>query len=158
MKRRTIAALTVPVAAALTGCTPAQIDAWLAWHAHDPAAAVEFAHRPDVQADMATGEHLAIEDNVADIPAVGWTLDWDAVAWCESGAKWSHGPVRNSAGTFSGGLMIGHEYWDGYGGYSAPYHAPKDVQIAWAEDLIDGSYAAADRAWQCVGGPARGGA
>lgn len=87
----------------------------------------------------------------------GWTLNWDAVARCESGGNWGHGPVRNSAGTFSGGLMIGHAYWKGYGGYSAPYLAPKHVQIAWAEDLIDGSYAAADRAWQCVGGPARSG-
>ena len=86
-----------------------------------------------------------------------WTLNWDKVANCESGGNWSHGPVRNSAGTFSGGLMIGHAYWKGYGGYSAPYLAPKSVQIAWAEGLIGGSYAAADRAWQCVGGPARSG-
>ena len=86
-----------------------------------------------------------------------WTLNWDKVAQCESGQNWSHSPVRNSAGTFSGGLMIGHAYWKGYGGYSAPYLAPKSVQIAWAEDLINGSYAVADDAWQCVGGPARSG-
>jgi len=84
-------------------------------------------------------------------------VNWDKVAICESGGNWSHPPVRNSAGTFSGGLMIGHAYWKGYGGYSAPYLAPKSVQIAWAEDLIDGSYAAADRGWQCIGGPARSG-
>jgi hypothetical protein len=93
----------------------------------------------------------------AALASPAWTVNWDKVAWCESGGNWSHGPVRNSAGTFSGGLMIGHQYWDGYGGYSAPYHAPKHVQIAWAEDLIDGSYAAADRAWQCIGGPANSG-
>lgn len=89
--------------------------------------------------------------------ASGWTLNWDAVARCESGGNWSHGPVTNSAGTFSGGLMIGHAYWRRFQGYAAPYLAPKSVQIAWAEQLIDGSYAAADRAWQCVGGPARSG-
>lgn len=89
--------------------------------------------------------------------SVAWTVNWDAVAQCESGQNWSHRPVSNSHGTFSGGLMIGHQYWKGYGGYSAPYHAPKHVQIAWAEDLIDGSYAEADRAWQCIGGPARSG-
>ena len=87
----------------------------------------------------------------------GWTLNWDAVARCESGQNWGHGPVRNSAGTFSGGLMIGHQYWKGYAGYSAPYLAPKHVQIQWAEDLIGGSYSVADRAWQCIGGPARSG-
>jgi len=53
--------------------------------------------------------------------------------------------------------MIGHAYWKGYGGYSAPYLAPKSVQIAWAEDMINGSYATADRMWQCIGGPARSG-
>jgi hypothetical protein len=87
----------------------------------------------------------------------GWTLNWDAVARCESGGNWGHGPVRNSAGTFSGGLMIGHQYWKGYGGYSAPYLAPRHVQIEWAENLIGGSYSVADRAWQCIGGPARSG-
>ena len=89
--------------------------------------------------------------------SVSWTVNWDKVAICESGGNWSHRPVSNSAGTFSGGIMIGHQYWKGYGGYSAPYLAPKSVQIAWAEDLIDGSYAAADRGWQCIGGPARSG-
>ena len=89
--------------------------------------------------------------------SVAWTVNWDKVAQCESGQNWSHGPVRNSAGTFSGGLMIGHAYWKGYGGYSAPYLAPKSVQIAWAEDMINGSYATADRMWQCIGGPARSG-
>jgi hypothetical protein len=87
----------------------------------------------------------------------GWTLNWDAVARCESGGNWGHGPVRNSAGTFSGGLMIGHQYWKGYGGYSAPYLAPRHVQIEWAENLIGGSYGKADNAWQCIGGPARSG-
>lgn len=99
----------------------------------------------------------APECTPAPTAAVEWTVNWDKVAQCESGQSWGHRPVSNSHGTFSGGLMIGHQYWDGYGGYSAPHHAPKDVQIAWAEDLIDGSYAKADRAWQCVGGPARSG-
>jgi hypothetical protein len=53
--------------------------------------------------------------------------------------------------------MIGHQYWKGYGGYSAPYLAPRHVQIEWAENLIGGSYSVADRAWQCIGGPARSG-
>ena len=87
----------------------------------------------------------------------GWTVNWDKVAVCESGGNWSHRPVSNSAGTFSGGIMIGHQYWKGYGGYSAPYLAPRHVQIEWAENLIGGSYSVADRAWQCIGGPARSG-
>jgi len=126
----------------MMACTPREVQEWKKWHAVDPAAATAFA-RNLPQTSSQRG---------------GWTLNWDAVARCESGGNWGHGPVSNRHGTFSGGLMIGHQYWDGYNGYAAPHHAPKHVQIAWAEDLIDGSYAAADRAWQCVGGPARGGA
>ena len=87
----------------------------------------------------------------------GWTVNWDRVAWCESGGNWAHRPVSNSAGTFSGGLMIGHQYWDGWAGVGQPRYASKAQQIAWAENLIDGSYAKADAAWQCIGGPARSG-
>lgn len=109
-----------------------------------------------VAASACTAAQQAAQDITED-DGGGWTVNWDKVAICESGGNWSHRPVSNSAGTFSGGIMIGHQYWKGYGGYSAPYHAPKSVQIAWAEDLIDGSYAAADRGWQCIGGPARSG-
>ena len=42
---------------ALTGCTTSEIGAWLDWHAQDSEAAVSFANQPEVQADLATGEH-----------------------------------------------------------------------------------------------------
>lgn len=151
LKHRRWAALAAAPLATLTfaACTPEEVAQWQAWHAADPTAAEAHLHTlraPEPQPEAADSGGGG-----------GWTLNWDAVARCESGGNWSHPPVRNRAGTFSGGIQIGHQYWNGYGGYSAPYLAPKSVQIAWAEDLIDGSYAAADRAWQCVGGPARSG-
>ena len=85
-----------------------------------------------------------------------WTVDWDAVAWCESGGRWDHRPVTNSTGTYSGGLMIGHRWWVAHRGddfASAPYLASKSEQIIVAERIVDangGGYAGADRGWQCV--------
>lgn len=88
--------------------------------------------------------------------APAWTVNWDDVAWCESGGNWAHGPVTNSSGTYSGGLMIGHRWWGPNGGNefaSAPYLATKEQQIVVAENIVDangGGYAGADRGWQCV--------
>ena len=42
-----------------TGCTPAQVRAWVAWHDEDPEAAVAFAQQPEVVADLATRDHEA---------------------------------------------------------------------------------------------------
>jgi hypothetical protein len=51
-------ALTALVAVAtLAACTPRELQAWAVWHGQDPDAAVEFAQRPEVVADLATGEH-----------------------------------------------------------------------------------------------------
>jgi len=88
--------------------------------------------------------------------ATNWTVNWDNVAQCESGGNWSHRPVTNSSGTYSGGLMIGHRWWNAHGGgefASAPYLASKAQQIIVAERIVDangGGYAGADRGWQCV--------
>jgi len=88
--------------------------------------------------------------------ATNWTVNWDNVAQCESGQNWSHRPVTNSSGTYSGGLMIGHRWWNAHGGgefASAPYLASKSQQIIVAERIVDANgdgYAGADKGWQCV--------
>lgn len=38
--------------ATLMGCTPSQLRAWVSWHQSDPDAAIEFANRPEVQAQL----------------------------------------------------------------------------------------------------------
>lgn len=40
---------------ALTGCTSSQIRAWVRWLGDDPDAALEFANRPEIQAELAAG-------------------------------------------------------------------------------------------------------
>lgn len=129
-----------------TGCTPAQLDAWLVWHAKDPDAAVEFARQPEVVADLATREH---EQPVVEESRYGVSV-WDHIAECESGGRWDYPPVTNSSGTYSGGLMIGHRWWPSYGGEefaARPYQATKAEQIVVAERIADD--AGLDDAWQC---------
>lgn len=75
---------------------------------------------------------------------------WDDIAWCESGGQWDHRPVTNRSGTYSGGLMIGHQWWPKFGGTDFapyPYLASKAEQIAVAEEIADA--AGLDDAWQC---------
>jgi hypothetical protein len=53
MKRKLISLLAI---VGLTGCTPAQLRAWVEWHNNDPDAAVEFAQRPEVVAELANSQ------------------------------------------------------------------------------------------------------
>ena len=122
----------------MTGCTPAEVAAWVQWYENDPVAAAEFAGRPEVQADLAE----------ANAEPIGRESLWDDIAWCESGGRWDHPPVSNRHGTFSGGLMIGHQWWEHYGGVTlAPYQASKAHQIEVAENIA--ADAGLDAAWQC---------
>lgn len=123
----------------MTGCTPAELGAWVGWYERDPVAATEFANRPEVQTALADAN---------DTPPIRRESLWDDIAWCESGGQWDHEPVSNRHGTFSGGLMIGHQWWSHYGGEtSAPYLASKAEQIAVAENIAADN--GLDAAWQC---------
>lgn len=56
--RRWVAPLLVAGGiAATSGCTPQELAAWVNWNSKDPAAAQAFAQQPEVQADLASGEH-----------------------------------------------------------------------------------------------------
>lgn len=124
----------------MTGCTPDEVAAWIGWYERDPVAAAEFAARPEVQADLHGSKEVE--------PSIPRESLWDDIAWCESGGRWNHRPVTNRHGTFSGGLMIGHQWWRHYGGEtSAPYLASKAHQIEVAENIA--ADAGLDDAWQC---------
>lgn len=134
--RRPLAALAA-LALAATGCSRTDLAAWVAWHDTDPAAAEAFAADPDVQADLATGEHEAVLTN-------DHAARWDAIARCESGGNWDYPLVTNRTGTYSGGLMIWTKAWTVYGGHEfAPnaYQASKAEQIEVAERIL------ADNGW-----------
>jgi len=64
-----------------TGCTPSQVRAWAVWHGNDPDAAVEFAQRPEVIADLASGEH----ESVAPVPGGAGAADCYADEFAAAG-------------------------------------------------------------------------
>lgn len=83
--------------------------------------------------------------------SVSWSVNWDRVAWCESGGNWHYPPVVGGLGhTYSGGLMIWQKAWEYYGGRqfaSWAYLATKSAQIVVAERIL------ADNgrgAWDCL--------
>jgi hypothetical protein len=58
------------------------------------------------------------------------TGGWDAVAQCESGGNWAD----NTGNGFYGGLQFDIQTWNNYEGFARADLAPKDVQIAKANE------------------------
>lgn len=138
--RRAIIAAAALVAVGC-GCTPAQMRAFANWHEADPTGAEEWLSSETGQATL---------DDVEPPRAAHGTALWDRIAWCESGGQWDHPPVRNSSGVYSGGLMIGHEWWPKFRGTEFapyPYLASKAEQIIVAERIAAAVGLAAG--WQC---------
>lgn len=133
----------VLVLTATTGCSADQVAAWVAWYEREPGPATEFANRPEVQADLATGEHEVLAQITNE-------SRWDRIAACESGGKWDHRPVTNRTGTYSGGLMIGTRWWPLFGGEefaSQAWQATKAEQIVVAERIWSEN---GPDAWDCA--------
>lgn len=125
------------------GCTPREIAAWVKWHEQDPAAAIEYANQPEIQAELATRAHeeSGLRNNHAQ--------RWEQIAWCESGRQWSL-RATNRTGSYGGGLMIRDNVWDEYGGEefsNTADQASKAQQIHIAERILDD---VGWRAWDCA--------
>lgn len=67
---------------------------------------------------------------MADSPSV----DWDAVAECESSGDWS----INTGNGYYGGLQFLPSTWEAYGGSGMPHEASRTEQIRVAENILDG--------------------
>lgn len=81
-------------------------------------------------AGIAVGTPLAI----AATPAQASSVNWDAIAQCESGGNWS----TNTGNGFSGGLQFTQSTWKAYGGTGSPQNASREQQIAVAERVLQG--------------------
>jgi hypothetical protein len=71
----------------------------------------------------------------APAPAGGSSVNWDAIAQCESGGNWA----INTGNGYSGGLQFTPQTWAGYGGLAyAPeaWQASREAQIAVAERVL----------------------
>jgi resuscitation-promoting factor RpfA len=135
--KRRVAGLVAAVS--LTGCTSAEVAAWLDWYNTHPAAAEDYLARPEVQAAIATEPADRIEPPRS---------LWDDLAACESGEQWDY----NGPSGFDGGLQFAPSTWRGSGGEEfADYawQATRDEQIIVAERLL------AEQGWQAWPGCSR---
>lgn len=81
-------------------------------------------------AGIAVGAPLTI----AATPAAADSVNWDAIAECESGGDWS----INTGNGYYGGLQFKLSTWQAYGGTGMPHESSRDQQIAVAERVLDG--------------------
>ncbi len=65
-------------------------------------------------------------------PANASTMDWDALAQCESGGNWA----TNTGNGFYGGLQFTPSTWAANGGTGNPADASREQQIAVAENVL----------------------
>lgn len=71
---------------------------------------------------------LAISTGTANADSV----NWDAIAQCESGGDWS----TNTGNGFYGGLQFKPSTWSSHGGVGNPASAPRTEQIRVAENVL----------------------
>jgi resuscitation-promoting factor RpfA len=81
-----------------------------------------------VVAGAAIGAPLAI----ATAPAQADTVNWDAIAQCESGGNWS----INTGNGYYGGLQFSQSTWEANGGSGNPANASREEQIRVAENTL----------------------
>src|SRR5690349_17192859 len=60
------------------------------------------------------------------------SVDWDAIAQCESGGNWS----TNTGNGMSGGLQFKQSTWAANGGRGVPAMASREEQIRVAENVL----------------------
>jgi len=71
---------------------------------------------------------LAMSTGVANADSV----NWDAIAQCESGGNWS----INTGNGYYGGLQFSPATWAANGGGGSPAHATREEQIRVAENVL----------------------
>jgi hypothetical protein len=60
------------------------------------------------------------------------SVDWDAIARCESGGNWS----INTGNGYAGGLQFTQSTWRANGGTGLPANASREEQIRVAENVL----------------------
>jgi hypothetical protein len=60
------------------------------------------------------------------------SVDWDAIAACESGGNWS----INTGNGYYGGLQFTMSTWQANGGTGSPHNASREEQIRVAENVL----------------------
>lgn len=84
-----------------------------------------------VVAGVAVGAPLAATPAFASAQP---SVNWDAIAQCESGGNWS----INTGNGYYGGLQFKQSTWEAYGGSGNPANASREEQIRVAENVLQG--------------------
>ncbi|WP_007025308.1 transglycosylase family protein [Saccharomonospora iraqiensis] len=83
-------------------------------------------------AGIAVGAPLSVAATPAQ--AADSSVNWDAIAECESSGDWS----INTGNGYYGGLQFKLSTWRAYGGTGMPHEASRSEQIRVAERVLDG--------------------
>lgn len=75
---------------------------------------------------------LGLSVVLATAPARADSVNWDAVAECESGGNWA----ANTGNGHYGGLQFKQATWSSNGGYGSPALASREEQIRVAENVL----------------------
>jgi LysM repeat protein len=78
------------------------------------------------------GAVIGVPLTIAATPANASSVNWDAIAHCESGGNWA----TNTGNGFYGGLQFTQSTWRANGGSGSPQNASRSQQIAVAERVL----------------------
>jgi len=95
-------------------------------------AAEEPAAAPEAEAAAATPPAAPAPEAPAPAPKRAYSVNWDAIAACESGGNWS----INTGNGFAGGLQFTQSTWRANGGSGSPANASREEQIRVAENVL----------------------
>lgn len=88
--------------------------------------------RRTVTASAIMGAFFAVPMVVSTETANAQSVNWDAIAECESGGNWA----ANTGNGFYGGLQFKQSTWTSHGGVGSPAHASREHQILVAERVL----------------------
>ncbi|HXY65373.1 MAG TPA: transglycosylase family protein [Mycobacterium sp.] len=97
-----------------------------------PPPAPEAAPAPDAPPPPAPPADDAPAPKPAKAPVKAYTVNWDAIAACESGGNWG----INTGNGYSGGLQFTPSTWRANGGWGSPNGASREEQIRVAENVL----------------------
>jgi hypothetical protein len=92
----------------------------------------EDAPPPPEDAAPADNAPAATGDEEPSAPAQASSVNWDAIAACESGGNWG----ISTGNGYSGGLQFTPSTWSSNGGSGAPANASRNEQIRVAENVL----------------------
>jgi hypothetical protein len=96
-----------------------------------PAAAMEDEEAEE-DPPVAAMDDAEAEQHRTPAPVRVYSVNWDAIAGCESGGNWA----INTGNGYSGGLQFNPGTWRSNGGWGSAHNASREEQIRVAENVL----------------------